>query len=136
MFWLPDMVGEECDAAVQALVKHYTRQSLGQVLGPITIVAGKRRRLSFVECPQVSTQMQTCRIWFGAPHHVLSGPNDWRLILLPHSSCLLPARCWRCLVPWLSNEVSNLTGLAAHITAVPPQPLSTQRDHCSVIPII
>jgi hypothetical protein len=27
---------------------------LHQVRGPITIVAGKRRRLTFVECPQVS----------------------------------------------------------------------------------
>jgi hypothetical protein len=27
--------------------------SLQQVRGPITIVAGKRRRLTFVECPQV-----------------------------------------------------------------------------------
>lgn len=29
---------------------------LQQVQGPVTIVAGKRRRLTFVECPQVSKQ--------------------------------------------------------------------------------
>lgn len=37
---------------IQALVKHYTNQTLGDVLGPVTIVAGKKRRLTFVECPQ------------------------------------------------------------------------------------
>lgn len=37
---------------IQALVKHYTNQTLGDVRGPVTIVAGKKRRLTFVECPQ------------------------------------------------------------------------------------
>ena len=37
---------------VRCLIKHYTRQSLSEVRGPITIVAGKQRRLTFVECPQ------------------------------------------------------------------------------------
>ncbi len=40
---------------IRALVKHYTKQSLGDVRGPVTIVAGKRRRLTFIECPQVGT---------------------------------------------------------------------------------
>ncbi len=38
---------------IKCLIKHYTRQSLSEVRGPITIVAGKQRRLTFVECPQV-----------------------------------------------------------------------------------
>ena len=38
---------------IRCLIKHYTRQSLSEVRGPITIVAGKQRRLTFVECPQV-----------------------------------------------------------------------------------
>ena len=40
---------------IRNLVKHYVNQSLGEVKGPITLVAGKTRRLTFVECPQVCT---------------------------------------------------------------------------------
>ena len=38
---------------IRNLVKHYVNQNLGEVKGPITLVAGKTRRLTFVECPQV-----------------------------------------------------------------------------------
>jgi len=39
---------------IRGLVRHYTRHSLGEVRGPITVVSGKARRLTFVECPPVS----------------------------------------------------------------------------------
>ena len=52
----------------QALVKHYTNQTLGDVRGPITIVAGKRRRLTFVECPQVPALPAPAPRW----------PHRWR----------------------------------------------------------
>lgn len=35
---------------IRSLVKHYTRQNLGAVKGPVTVVSGKSRRLCFVEC--------------------------------------------------------------------------------------
>lgn len=35
---------------IKSLVKHYTRQNLFAVKGPITVVSGKSRRLQFVEC--------------------------------------------------------------------------------------
>eukprot|EP01132_Coremiostelium_polycephalum_P002311 gene2311-2850_t len=35
---------------IRSLVKNYTRHSLAEVNGPITIVAGKKRRLTFLEC--------------------------------------------------------------------------------------
>jgi ribosome biogenesis protein BMS1 len=38
---------------IKNLIKHYTKQSIGEVKGPITLVSGKTRRLTFVECPQV-----------------------------------------------------------------------------------
>ena len=38
---------------IRNLVKHYTRHSLSEIKGPITVVSGKTRRLTFVECPQV-----------------------------------------------------------------------------------
>jgi len=37
---------------IRCLVRHCTRQALAHVRGPITVVAGKSRRLTFVECPQ------------------------------------------------------------------------------------
>ncbi|RMZ52401.1 hypothetical protein APUTEX25_000676 [Auxenochlorella protothecoides] len=37
---------------IKALIKHWTRQDVKDVKGPITLVAGKARRLTFIECPQ------------------------------------------------------------------------------------
>lgn len=35
---------------IRSLVKRYTKQSLNLVQGPITVVSGKNRRLTFIEC--------------------------------------------------------------------------------------
>lgn len=35
---------------IKSLVKRYTKQSLNEVKGPISVVAGKKRRLTFIEC--------------------------------------------------------------------------------------
>ena len=32
------------------LIKNYTRQNLSDIKGPVTIVTGKKRRLTFIEC--------------------------------------------------------------------------------------
>lgn len=32
-------------------MKHYTKQNLSDPRGPVTVVAGKKRRLTLVECP-------------------------------------------------------------------------------------
>ncbi|KAK9132178.1 hypothetical protein Scep_011706 [Stephania cephalantha] len=45
----PSKVGKSL--LIKSLVKHYTKQNLPVVRGPITIVSGKQRRLQFVECP-------------------------------------------------------------------------------------
>ena len=37
---------------MRCLLKHYTRQDVRDIKGPITLVAGKSRRLTFLECPQ------------------------------------------------------------------------------------
>jgi ribosome biogenesis protein BMS1 len=36
---------------VASLVKHYTKQSISEPKGPITLVSGKNRRLTLFECP-------------------------------------------------------------------------------------
>ncbi|XP_019265838.1 PREDICTED: ribosome biogenesis protein BMS1 homolog isoform X2 [Nicotiana attenuata] len=45
----PPKVGKSL--LIKTLVKHYTKQNLPEVRGPITIVSGKQRRLQFIECP-------------------------------------------------------------------------------------
>ncbi|CAI9112326.1 OLC1v1012764C1 [Oldenlandia corymbosa var. corymbosa] len=45
----PPQVGKSL--VIKSLIKHYTKQNLPEVRGPITIVSGKQRRLQFVECP-------------------------------------------------------------------------------------
>ncbi|KAF5728790.1 ribosome biogenesis protein bms1-like isoform X1 [Tripterygium wilfordii] len=45
----PPKVGKSL--LIKCLVKHYTKQNLPEVRGPITIVSGKQRRVQFVECP-------------------------------------------------------------------------------------
>ena len=36
---------------IQSLVKHWTKQNLGPVVGPVTVVTGKKRRITIIECP-------------------------------------------------------------------------------------
>ncbi|KAI8843573.1 hypothetical protein BC829DRAFT_400929 [Chytridium lagenaria] len=35
---------------IRSLIRHYTKQNLTEVTGPITVVSGKNRRLTFIEC--------------------------------------------------------------------------------------
>ncbi|KAK5112220.1 hypothetical protein LTR62_004381 [Meristemomyces frigidus] len=39
---------------IKSLIKRYTKQSISDPRGPITVVTGKRRRLTFIECPSDS----------------------------------------------------------------------------------
>jgi len=45
----PPGVGKS--TVIRSLVHHYTRQNLTNIYGPITVVSGKKRRLTFFECP-------------------------------------------------------------------------------------
>ncbi|KAI3853848.1 hypothetical protein MKX03_001176, partial [Papaver bracteatum] len=36
---------------IKSLIKFYTKRSLNDIQGPITVIGGKKRRLQFVECP-------------------------------------------------------------------------------------
>jgi len=55
---------------IKSLVKHYTKHSLHATPGPITVVASKTKRLTFLECPNdlncmidvVSTIIQCCSL--------------------------------------------------------------------------
>ena len=48
---------------VRSLVKHYTRYSLNEVKGPITVVSGKSRRIQFIECGQdLNSMVDTAKL--------------------------------------------------------------------------
>jgi ribosome biogenesis protein BMS1 len=36
---------------IRSLIKHYTKQNISEVKGPITVISGKKRRLTFIEVP-------------------------------------------------------------------------------------
>lgn len=42
---------------IRCLIKHYTKHDIKDIKGPITLVAGKARRLTFIECPQDMSAM-------------------------------------------------------------------------------
>lgn len=35
---------------MRSLIRRYTKQSLNEIKGPVTVISGKKRRLTFVEC--------------------------------------------------------------------------------------
>ena len=45
---------------IRSLVKMYTNYNLTTVTGPITVVAGKKRRVTFIECPNTPSGMLDC----------------------------------------------------------------------------
>ncbi|EDQ90423.1 uncharacterized protein MONBRDRAFT_635, partial [Monosiga brevicollis MX1] len=45
----PPQVGKT--TLIRSLVKRYAKRTLNTIQGPITVVAGKNRRLTFIECP-------------------------------------------------------------------------------------
>ncbi|KAJ7984632.1 hypothetical protein DPEC_G00356780 [Dallia pectoralis] len=44
----PPKVGKS--TLIRCLIKNFTRQKIGDICGPVTIVSGKKRRLTFIEC--------------------------------------------------------------------------------------
>lgn len=44
----PPKVGKS--TLIRCLIKNFTRQKLGDICGPVTVVSGKKRRLTFMEC--------------------------------------------------------------------------------------
>lgn len=54
----PPKVGKT--TLIRSLVKLYTNHSLTTVTGPITVVAGKTKRLTFIECPNDTSAMLDC----------------------------------------------------------------------------
>ena len=48
---------------IRSLVKKYTQRSIPEIRGPVTVVAGKKRRLTFVECGNdLSSMIDTAKV--------------------------------------------------------------------------
>jgi ribosome biogenesis protein BMS1 len=45
---------------IRSLIKRYTKQNVADVKGPITVVSGKSRRLTFIECGNDMNSMIDC----------------------------------------------------------------------------
>ncbi|KAL9261578.1 Ribosome biogenesis protein BMS1-like protein [Drosera capensis] len=54
----PPKVGKSL--LIKCLIKHYTKQNVQEIQGPITVVSGKHRRIQFVECPNDINGMIDC----------------------------------------------------------------------------
>lgn len=42
--------GSGKSSLIRSLVKRYTRQNIGEIKGPVTVVSGKSQRITFIEC--------------------------------------------------------------------------------------
>ncbi|XP_008313164.1 ribosome biogenesis protein BMS1 homolog isoform X1 [Cynoglossus semilaevis] len=57
----PPKVGKS--TLIRCLIKNFTRQKLGDICGPVTIVSGKKRRLTFVECSNdINTMIDLAKV--------------------------------------------------------------------------
>ncbi|XP_054625221.1 ribosome biogenesis protein BMS1 homolog [Dunckerocampus dactyliophorus] len=57
----PPRVGKS--TLIRCLIKNFTRQKLGDICGPVTIVSGKKRRLTFMECSNdINTMIDLAKV--------------------------------------------------------------------------
>merc|ERR1711904_254626 len=54
----PCRVGKS--TVIRCLINHYTRHDIEEIIGPVTVIAGKERRIWFVECPKDLNSMVDC----------------------------------------------------------------------------
>ena len=45
---------------IQSMIRHYSRQGIVEPKGPVTVVSGKTRRLTFFECQNDLNSMIDC----------------------------------------------------------------------------
>lgn len=53
-------IGVGKSTLIRCFLRHFSRQSLTSIEGPVTVVAGRQRRLTFVECPHDLNGMIDC----------------------------------------------------------------------------
>ena len=57
----PPKVGKT--TLIRGLVRHYSKQAVTSIEGPVTLVSGKKKRITFVECPNdVSAMIDVAKV--------------------------------------------------------------------------
>lgn len=62
-------------------MKRYTKHNLSEIKGPITVVSGKNRRLTFIECPNdLNSMIDTAKIVDLVKMKIMKGSvvNRWK----------------------------------------------------------
>ena len=92
---------------LKSLVRRYTKQMLNDVKGPVTVVSGKKRRLTFIECNNDLNSMIDIGKIADLVLLMIDGSFGFEMVYIPHfSKCLsspLPRK------PLNSSTSSNLT---------------------------
>ncbi|KAF8595216.1 DUF663-domain-containing protein [Ceratobasidium sp. AG-I] len=99
---------------VKSLVKRYTKHSLSEIKGPITVVAGKKRRLTFVECNNDLNSM------------IDIGKIADLVLLMIDASFGFEMETFEFLNILQSHGFPKIIGILTHLDLIPK--LSTQRD--------
>lgn len=114
---------------IKSLVKHYTRQSLPEVRGPISLVTGKNRRVTLLECPNdLAAMTDAAKI---ADLVLLTIDGAWRggprRSTAPLPSCLSQFGAQR--RPAVAAAASDAATAAAHVdlTSRPTPPTYLHR---------
>ena len=97
-------------AARSSLVKHWTKQNLAESSGPITVVTGKQRRLTLIECPNDLNSM--CDVAKVAPATTLR-VDTWRSRLPLPGPTARPPYYALCAPRWPTSYSSWSTLLTA-----------------------
>ena len=142
---------------LQSLIKKYTKQTLTDVRGPITVVSGKNRRLTFIECPNdISSMIDLGKITFEFLN-VLQTHGFPRVLgivthldafkeskLLRHTKKALKQRFWTEIyqgakvfnIPGLSNgkyPKAEVTNICLYISRMKTRPLTWRNSHPFVL---
>jgi len=106
---------------IKGLIKHYTRQDVREVKGPITLIAGKARRLTFIECPQDLSAMIDAGVWAECACDVWCGKQG-ALLVVSAALHLLPLVPLPVMQPAVTHSCNLEPHLAGHCACLLPYP--------------
>ena len=119
---------------IQSLVKHWTKQTMSEVQGPVTVVTGKQRRLTIIECPNDINAMVDLSKVADLVLLVVDGSFGFEMETFEFlNMCALP-NAWsmkrgRRPTPTLCLALGARDPLARNPPARPPAPLPTHPPH-------
>jgi ribosome biogenesis protein BMS1 len=79
---------------IKSLIRRYTKQTFNDIRGPVTIISGKKRRLTFIECNNDISSMIDIGKTADLILLMIDGSFGFEMV-----STLIP-------FPWISNALS------------------------------